>query len=48
MPACNMDDPYALPADFMPYFKVGEDVTSMQVQLTYVDGTQSVVREFKR
>ncbi|HTV68585.1 MAG TPA: methyl-accepting chemotaxis protein [Rhizobiaceae bacterium] len=48
MPACNMDDPYALPADFMPYFKVGEDVKSMQVQLTYVDGTQSVVREFKR
>ena len=48
MPACNMNDPYALPDNFMPFFKVGQDVKSMSVQLTYVDGTQSPVREFKR
>lgn len=48
MPACNMEDPYALPDGFLPFFKVGDDVTSMSMQLTYVDGTQSPVREFRR
>ncbi|MBX3576318.1 MAG: methyl-accepting chemotaxis protein [Rhizobiaceae bacterium] len=48
MPACNMKDPYALPDGFLPFFKVGDDVTSMSMQLTYVDGTQSPVREFRR
>ncbi len=48
MPPCNEKDPYALPDNFMPYFKVGEDVTAMSVQITYVDGSQSPVREFKR
>jgi TolA-binding protein len=48
LPACNMEDPYALPDGFLPFFKVGNDVTSMSVQLTYVDGTQSTVREFNR
>jgi len=48
LPACNMDDPYALPDNFLPFFKVGDEVKSMSVQLSYVDGTQSPVREFKR
>jgi TolA-binding protein len=48
MPPCNEKDPYALPDGVMPYFKVGQDVTSMAVQVTYVDGTQSPVREFVR
>lgn len=48
MPACNPADPYALPDGFLPFFKVGEDVTSMSVQVTYADGAQSPVREFKR
>ena len=48
LPACNPADPYALPDGYLPFFKVGEDVTSMSVQVTYADGAQSPVREFKR
>lgn len=48
MPACNPADPYALPDGYLPYFKVGDDVTSMSVQVTYADGAQSPVREFRR
>ena len=48
MPACNEKDPYALPDNYLPYFKVGDDIASMSVQITYADGTQSPVREFKR
>jgi hypothetical protein len=48
MPPCNEKDPYAIPDNFMPFFKVGDDVKSMAVQITYADGSQSVVREFRR
>jgi hypothetical protein len=48
MPPCNEKDPYAIPGDFMPFFKVGDDVKSMSVQITYADGSQSAVREFRR
>ncbi|HHZ07928.1 MAG TPA: methyl-accepting chemotaxis protein [Rhizobiales bacterium] len=48
MPACNPADPYALPDGYLPYFRVGDDVASMSVQVTYADGTQSPVREFRR
>ncbi|MGE0500613.1 MAG: methyl-accepting chemotaxis protein [Rhizobiaceae bacterium] len=48
IPPCDPDDPYALPDNFLPYFKVGEEVTSMSVQISYTDGTQSPVREFRR
>lgn len=48
LPPCNEKDPYALPDGFMPYFKVADDVTSMSVQVTYADGSQSEVREFRR
>lgn len=48
IPACDEKDPYAIPDGFIPYFKVGEEVTSMQVQIVYSDGSQSVVREFRR
>lgn len=48
MPPCNEKDPYALPDGVMPYFKVGKDVTSMAVKITYADGTESPVREYRR
>ncbi|MGE0283572.1 MAG: methyl-accepting chemotaxis protein [Rhizobiaceae bacterium] len=48
MPPCNEKDPYAIPDNFMPFFKVGDDVKSMSVQITYADGSQSAVREFRR
>lgn len=48
MPPCNEKDPYAIPDNFMPFFKVADDVKSMSVQITYADGSQSAVREFRR
>lgn len=48
MPPCDAKDPYAIPADYQPYFKVKDDVKSMAVQVTYTDGTKSPVREYKR
>ena len=48
MPPCNEKDPYAIPDGYMPFFKVGPEVKSMSVQITYVDDTQSPVREFRR
>ena len=48
LPACNPSKPFEMPADFVPYFKVGEDVKAMNVEVTYVDGTTSGVKEFRR
>lgn len=48
MPPCDEKDPYAIPNGYMPFFKVGKEVTSIAVQVTYTDGTQSPVREFRR
>lgn len=48
MPACDKKDPYAIPYDYQPYFKVADSVKSMSVQVTYTDGTKSPVREYKR
>jgi hypothetical protein len=48
LPPCNAKDPFALPDNTMPFFKIGEDVKSMAVQLTYADGTKSPVRVFNR
>jgi TolA-binding protein len=48
LPPCDAKDPYALPDGYMPFFKVGPEVTSMSVQVTYSDGTQSPVRVFRR
>lgn len=48
MPPCNAKDPYAIPDNYMPYFKVADSVKSMSVQVTYTDGTKSPVREYKR
>ncbi|RWQ38312.1 MAG: methyl-accepting chemotaxis protein [Mesorhizobium sp.] len=48
MPPCDPKDPYAIPYDYQPYFKVADSVKSMSVQVTYTDGTQSPVREYKR
>ncbi|MEI9403232.1 methyl-accepting chemotaxis protein [Mesorhizobium argentiipisi] len=48
MPPCDAKDPYAIPSNYQPYFKVNDDVKSMAVQVTYTDGTKSPVREYKR
>ncbi len=41
LPKCNPAEPFSLPADFQPYMKVGDDVKSMSVEVTYADGTKS-------
>jgi hypothetical protein len=48
LPACDPQKPYSIPDNFLPFFKVGEEVTSANLQLTYADGTKSPVRTFKR
>lgn len=48
LPPCNPDKPYALADGFMPYMKIGDDVKSARLQVTYTDGTQSEVRTFNR
>ncbi|MGB8817582.1 MAG: methyl-accepting chemotaxis protein, partial [Rhizobiaceae bacterium] len=48
LPPCDPANPFALPDGFMPYFKIGEDVKSMSVEVTYADGAKSGVKEFKR
>jgi methyl-accepting chemotaxis protein len=47
MPPCDEKDPMAIPSDFLPYMKVEPGIQKMAVQLTYKDGTQSAVREYK-
>lgn len=48
MPPCDEKDPYAIPYDYQPYFKIADNVKSMSVQVTYTDDTKSPVREYKR
>jgi hypothetical protein len=48
IPPCDEKDPYAVPHDAKTFLKVGKDVKSVSVQVTYSDGTQSPVREFRR
>ena len=47
LPPCDEKDPMALPSDFLPFLEVPGTIKSMAVQVTYKDGTQSLVREFK-
>lgn len=46
-PPCDEKDPMAIPNDFMPYMESPPGLKTMQVQVTYKDGTQSAVREYK-
>jgi methyl-accepting chemotaxis protein len=46
-PPCDEANPMAIPGDFMPFFEAPAGLTSLSVQVTYKDGTQSAVREFK-
>lgn len=48
LPPCNVADPYALPEGFLPYFKVGEEVKAIRLQIDWADGQQSEVKTFNR
>jgi hypothetical protein len=46
LPPCDPADPNSVPEGATLYMKVPPKTGSMQVQLTYVDGTQSPARLF--
>lgn len=46
-PPCDEKDPMAIPSEFMPFMESPPGLQTMQVQVTYKDGTQSAVREYK-
>jgi class 3 adenylate cyclase len=48
IPDCDEAAPHAIPADAKTYLPLPKDVRAVSVQLTYVDGTQSDVRTFRR
>jgi hypothetical protein len=48
LPACDERNPYAIPEGNVPYQRIGKDVRSVSVQVTYRDGSQSEVRRFAR
>jgi hypothetical protein len=48
LPACDERNPYAIPGDFLPFMKIGPNVRSVAVQVTYRDGSKSEVRRFAR
>lgn len=46
LPPCDVLDPHSIPENATVLIKVPPKTTGMNVQLTYVDGTQSAVRKF--
>ena len=46
LPPCNILNPNSVPEDAKIDMKIPSKTKSMQVQLTYLDGTQSTVRNF--
>jgi hypothetical protein len=48
MPACDMRDPSAIPADAQPYLKLAPSTQSVSVELTYRDGSVSEIKSFRR
>ena len=46
LPPCDGADPHSVPENATLHMKVPPKTASMQVQLTYVDGTQSPARSF--
>jgi hypothetical protein len=47
LPPCDEKDPMAMPSDFLPFMEMPAGLTEMNVQITYKDGTKSLVRPFK-
>ena len=48
LPPCNEQNPYAIPANARSVLNIPPDTETVQVQLTYADGTESTVRTFRR
>jgi hypothetical protein len=47
LPPCDEKDPNSIPSDFLPYFEVASTIKSITLQVSYKDGTQSAVREYR-
>jgi class 3 adenylate cyclase len=48
LPPCNEQNPYAIPANARSVLNIPPDTETVQVQLSYADGTESTVRTFRR
>jgi hypothetical protein len=48
LPPCNEQNPYAIPANARSVLNIPPDIETVQVQLSYADGTESTVRTFRR
>ncbi len=48
MPPCDSKNPFSIPANARPYLTPPQGATSVSARLTYVDGSQSQTREFRR
>jgi hypothetical protein len=48
LPPCNEQNPYAIPANARSVLNIPPDTETVQVKLTYADGTESTVRTFRR
>lgn len=48
MPACDPDNPNAIPSNVLPYLKLPPSTRSVSVELTYADGTMSETKTFRR
>lgn len=47
LPPCDTRNPYEIPSDYLSYFEPPAGIKTMSLQLTYYDGTQSAVHEYK-
>lgn len=48
LPDCDERNPYAIPADVRPYLTAPAGIGAVRVQITYMDGSQSEVKTFRR
>jgi len=48
MPACDRSNPSSIPSGFRPYLTAPPGAKSVAARLTYVNGSRSEIREFRR
>lgn len=48
LPPCDEAHPHAIPANALPYLRIGPDVTGASIRLTFVGGETSEVKSFLR
>ena len=48
LPPCDMKEPHAIPNNVSPYMKLPPNTRSVSVELTFVDGSLSELRNYRR